>query len=540
MRGAGATFVYRSRDLLRAEPGASPTSVPALRRLRLVPLGLGIVGCLVYATAEVKLGGGPGWPLDDAWIHAEFARHLAAGEGLAFAAGDRVAGSTAPLWTALVSLGFTFGLSPLVWTKLVGVGCFLLAVVAARRLAETLGLAPGLAVLAAALTAATGWLVWGALSGLEIPLFLSLSLAGIERHVRERGGERLPLAPAILALAALARPEGLLLLALAAFDGAFATRGPASRRALAGGLALAAAVLTPPALAYTVIGGSPLPTTFAAKAGGVARLLPEGRHLYAALGVLFRASPFLTLAAGAGVLRLAERLGTSEDRGLLPALWLVGLPVAQSLLAAPAGSLLGNFGRYLFPLLPLAVILGLLGCQGLVERVSAVIRRRLVLAALAAALLVPAGIELVRVGGRFAQSVRNVQESDVAMAHWLAARLPAGAVLAAHDVGALGYFLDNPLIDLAGILDGRARAAMTAAEAAGSDWQEGLLAFLGERRPDYLVVFPRFLPFLERPDSSFRLLEDLPIADNITMGDDRLGLYATPWCRFPLRAGGAD
>ncbi|MGH9464401.1 MAG: hypothetical protein ACRD0X_02060, partial [Thermoanaerobaculia bacterium] len=309
-------------------------------------------------------------------------------------------------------------------------------------------------------------------------------------------------------------------------------------RAWAAGAAVAALPLLAVAGAYLAIGGSPFPTTLAAKAGGLTRVLPDGRNLFAALGVFFRAQPLLTLAAGAGALRLAERLGTPRSRGLLPALWLFGLPLAQSLFDAPAGPLVGNFGRYLFPLLPPLVVLGVAGGEGLAVRLREFQppgRRRLATAALVALLAVPTLGDLVRVAGRFAQSVGNVQQSDVAMAAWLAARVPADAVLAAHDVGALGYFLPNPLIDLTGILEPGARAAMAAAEAAGAGWEAGLLGFLERRQPDYLVVFPRFLPFLSRPELSFARLHEIAIADNITMGDDRLALYATPWNDRPLK-----
>lgn len=502
-----------------------------------MPVAIGLVACAGFLAAEIVSGDGPGWPLDDAWIHLEFARHLAAGDGLAFEPGARVAGSTAPLWTALLSLPFSASFDPVAGGKALGAAFFLLTIVAAGRLARALGLDRGFTLLAACLVAATGWLVWGALSGLEIPLFTLLSLVGIERHLAERGSERLSLALPILGLAAVARPEGLLLLALAIGDGALAAGSAAARRALAAGAAVAALPLVAVAVAYSAMGGSPFPTTLAAKAGGLTRLLPDGRSLYAALGVFFRTQPLLTLAAGAGALRLAERLGKPESRGLLPALWFFTLPVAQSLFESPAGPLLGNFGRYLFPLLPVLVVLGVVGFEGLGERLTEIlspVRRRLATGTLLALLALPTLGDLVRVAGRFAQSVRNVRESDVAMAAWLAPRLPDAALLAVHDVGALGYFLPNPLIDLAGILDPEARAAMAAAEATGAGWEAGLLEFLARRRPDYLVVFPDFVPFLARPGLSFRLVHEIAIGDNITMGGDRLALYATPWNRHPL------
>ena len=120
--------------------------------------------------------------------------------------------------------------------------------------------------LAAALVAATHWLVWSALSGLEIGLFACLSLWGILLHLRERDDPRRPPASlAVLAAAALARPEGWLLLVLATAD-----RGPTWWQRLAaadrGWLIAAigaAAIVVPTLLFYRATGGSFLPTTFA-------------------------------------------------------------------------------------------------------------------------------------------------------------------------------------------------------------------------------------------------------------------------------------
>ena len=70
------------------------------------------------------------------------------------------------------------------------------------------------------MTAATSWLVWSALSGMEVPLFVVLSLWGTILHLRERqsDGERAPLSMLLFGISVLARPEGLLLCALAVAD----------------------------------------------------------------------------------------------------------------------------------------------------------------------------------------------------------------------------------------------------------------------------------------------------------------------------------
>lgn len=513
-------------------------------------LVLGALLCLAYGGVEVYLLGGElGLPLDDSWIHLQFASRLAAGDGLAFNPGVKVTGSTAPLWTALLALVFVLPGNPLLWAKLFGVAAYLAGVDASRRLGLALGLGAGSSLLAAGMVMTSHWLVWSALSAMEISLFTALSLWGIVLHLRERAQ---PVAPrrslVVLAAAALARPEGFLLLLLACGDGLLGWRredeglrmGLAGWRRLAAGLGLAALVLLPTLLFYRLVGGSFLPTTFMVKGSGMDDLLPNGRYLAVVLQVLFRSQPLLLLFAGAGTLRLVADLGGPRDRGLLPALWLFGLPVAYAFLAPEGSSInVGNFGRYYFPLLPVVAVLGVLGVApafGVLRSVRAGRLRLPLGAVLVAVLFLP---QLVSLGSgplRYARNVANVHDSDVATARWLAPRLSPQALLAVQDIGALKYLLPNPVVDLVGIVNPEILAYVRASEAtAGASWEHRLFDYLETRKPDYLVVFPEHYPRLTT-SPGFHRLQTFPVAENTTMAGDELAIFATPWTRHPLGA----
>jgi hypothetical protein len=368
-------------------------------------------------------------------------------------------------------------------------------------------------------------------------------------HLRERADPaRPPLAAGVFAVAALARPEGLLLLVLSLVDrclvferdadGTLAWRKPPLRTVLLGA-ALAACALVGPILFYRWAGGSFLPTTFAAKGGELRRWLPDPQYIYTILGILFRPQPYMVLLSGAGIAALVERLGTPRDRGLLPALWLIGLPLVYSTVSPAGKSLLaGNFGRYYFPFFPVLVLLGVLGLERAAETLGPRLRagrlRLPVRALLIVLLLWPTVSILVQGSGRYAQNVANVQDGDVAVARWLAPRLHPDAVLAVNDIGALKFLLPNRVIDLAGIANPEIRREVNRALREHRPWEPIIAAELDRRRPDYLVVFPSWLPNITE-DPRFRPVYAVQVPDNVTLGGDEVAVYATPWTRFPLR-----
>ncbi|HXT49724.1 MAG TPA: hypothetical protein VN811_01705, partial [Thermoanaerobaculia bacterium] len=479
-------------------------------------------------------------------IHLQFARNLAAGEGLSYNPGELVAGSTAPLWTALLSIGFLVHLPAMVWAKLLGAACHLLVVAGTWRLGRELGLRPWWACVAAGLTATTSVLVWSALSGMEIPLFAALSVSGIALHLRERVEPgRVPVSLAVFGLSVLARPEGLLLLALAVADRVVALRRDEGAlwlrlpdwRSLIVGVGLAAVALVPVLLVYQWIAGSPLPTTFDTKAGYSTPGLPRVRYLFEVVGVWAAAQPVVTLLAPAGLLALIARLGSDEDRGLLPAAWVVVLPLAYGVLSGKARGIFGNFGRYFYPLLPVVIVLAVIGVVAILDGLPSRLRWRgggVGWLGWAGALLLLPGLAALYSGvGRYVQNVRDIEAGDVRLARWLAPRLPPEATLAVDDIGALKFLLPNRVLDLAGIVSPRVHDYARRSMATSRSICPGVLEFVRDRRPDYLAIFPRHHACFT--DEEFPPLLTLEVPGNITLGEGTIVLHATPWTRQPLR-----
>ena len=153
---------------------------------------------------------GPGFPFDDGWIHAVFARSLAWHGAIGFHAGEWTGGTTSLLWVLLLALGQWLGLSAPVTAVLYGTAgwvvtgaCFFALLCAYLRnrwvaLAWTL------------LLAAMGPLTYLALSGMETGLFLALGLLALVAYQYDRHGlVGILLALLVLETGRLVVPRGL-------------------------------------------------------------------------------------------------------------------------------------------------------------------------------------------------------------------------------------------------------------------------------------------------------------------------------------------
>jgi hypothetical protein len=122
-------------------------------------------------------GGQAGFPLDDSWIHQTYARNLAETGRWEYVPGQVSAGSTAPLWTLLLAVGYFLRLPYLLWAYLMGGLCLAWVGLAGMALWQTLWPQHRKYGWLAGVVLVFTWpLVWAAASGMETVLFAALAL----------------------------------------------------------------------------------------------------------------------------------------------------------------------------------------------------------------------------------------------------------------------------------------------------------------------------------------------------------------------------
>lgn len=494
---------------------AARPSPAGLDRKDLLILAAGALAAAVFLLAERRIANAPGLPLDDSWIHLRLARNVATGGGFGINRGEPVAASTAPIWSLALAGLLALGVPGLAAAKALGLACWAATGLVTRRLASAVGVAPGLAVGAGLAVVTLSRLVWGALSGMEVPL-AALCVAGAAWAIaRDRPG----LGAAGLGFATLARPEAGLLVWLHALGGG--RWREALRRAVLAALVIA------PAVAFNLAAGDRLvPVSAAAKVeGGLlgrAEGLPDpwsvaGRDVTAFLvdwgGLLL--DDHLALPGLVAIGLVAGRAGWL--RWLTAALLLH--PIAMALVAPYRGPGFQT-GRYSSHLLPLAVVVALGGLERVLSwrggRRLRVVGCALLLVGLVWRL--PAGAEA------YAWGVENINAMQVRLGRWVAVHTPPDALIALNDVGALTYFGERRVIDLVGL----ATPEVLPYRRQGP---EALLGYLGRRCPEYLVIFPAWFPELAGRADLFRPVTEVTLSHNMVAGAATMTVYETAWHR---------
>ncbi len=423
-----------------------------------------------------------GFPLDDSWIHQTYARNLALRGEWSFTPGVMSAGSTSPIWTILLALGFVLNLSPYLWTFFLGVlflfGISLLAEIIMRK---SLPFYKPSYPWVGLLFVFEWHMIWAAFSGMETALYIFLVLYLMS--ILLAGSRNYLVAGMLIGISLWVRPDGLTLL------------GPLTLMILLTGvsfsdrlrsflrLSFGFGVFFFPYLLFNLaISGAPMPNTFYAKQAEYVgwNLLPIGTRLVFFSLQFFQGISFVFIPGFIQKMITAIR---ERNWGLISAAaWMTGyimiyvmrLPVYQH-------------GRYLMPALGVFLLIGFSGFwDGLVWfqshqrpgfRIASI-------GSLALILMISFGFG----GVTYSQDVAFIESQMVETARWVAQNLPENAKIAAHDIGALGYFGGHPIVDLAGLI--------TPAVIPIINDSQRLSNFMDDQRVQYLVAFMNWKPDL--------------------------------------------
>jgi len=448
--------------------------------------------------------------VDDAYISFRYAKNFARGHGLVFNIGERVEGYTNFLWTVLLAPFILVGVEPGPAAMVLG-SLFALAtmvLIYAQFAQKPLVLALSLLFLAV-----DGSFALWSVGVMETAIFTFFLLSGILAYLDEGEDERSALLSGLLfALAALTRPEGVLVFAVTLFHRAF-HRLLVERRFVARPDLLRIFsflwLYGPYFLWRYNYYGYLLPNTFYAKVTteGVSAQIARGfAHLRTFLGVHLG---WLLIA-----LALVPLLKRKVDFAWSYLVLVVSVYLSYIVYVGGDWSV----GRFFVPILPALYLLVAMGVGEAYMSLETWFRERgrggwLLWLRGVCRLLTLGGVlalfTLSSLGGEQELFIRRFQASEatrarITMGRWLRERLPPDTFIAVDAAGQIPYYSEMRTLDMFGVNDEHTAHMKVETMGQGVPGHEKFdFNYIMWRRPDLIIVYGNFLdgsPIYERAD----------------------------------------
>lgn len=433
-----------------------------------------------------NLANKPGFPLDDAWIHQTYARNLAQTGQWEFLPGKESAGSTSPLWTILLSIGFMFGFkTPFVWTSMLSTGMLIGTALVCNEILQHYFKKTPLIGMVGSLIVVMDWhLMWSAASGMET---LFYCLASVYIFWKLISGKYWGWLGALCGLIVWIRPDGITMLGPVVVIIAIQiiTKKFRYQDAILFFVTLFALIGLYGLFNYS-ISGSIFPNTYYAKQVEYVDVLML--PLYQRLGTLF-----LVPLSGAGILLVPGFIFSiitaihKQNWWMITAvLWFFGYGIIYALRLP----MTYQHGRYLIPMVPMFYLIGIIGTVLFFSRIKCGEKRQRNYSILVGVVLSLVSVVFV-VFGEIAL-IDDIKTIDVLMvqpSQWIKKNTESRNVIAAHDIGAMGFFSKRVIIDLAGLIQPELIPIIRN--------EQEIQNYLIQSNADYLVLMEGWYPGLE-------------------------------------------
>lgn len=428
-----------------------------------------------------------GFPLDDAWIHQTYARNLAAGREWSFTPGKISGGSTSPLWSALLAVGRIFGSGAYTWTYLLGwFSLWGISIAGTGMFRKIYPEGTRYSIWVGVFLSLEWHLAWLAGSGMETLLFalaaaLVLSLL-LDSEDKKRGWGFVGI---LTGLSVWLRPDGITLLGPAFMTLLFSSRNWKTKMREGAWLAAGFFMLFILYLGFNqTIAGHWWPNTFFAKQAEYTELqnIPFWMRLWREFKLPLVGSG-VTLLPGV-LLSIWDMIRRKRWDLLALFLWISGYLV----LYAWRLPVTYQHGRYVMPMMPVYFVFGFVGlAKWFWKPHQSKLEWAIKLSWTSSVYLVLA-LFWVLGAQAYGRDVAVIESEMVAVADWIKHNTPQDAVIAVHDIGAVGYFGDRTLLDLAGLISPDVIAFIRDEQRLGD--------YLDAQQADYLVTFPDWYPDL--------------------------------------------
>ncbi|MCB0728697.1 MAG: hypothetical protein KDD00_14640 [Ignavibacteriae bacterium] len=421
---------------------------------------LPIAAAFYYGYSAFRENGFLSFPLDDSWIHLTFARNLAEYFSFSYFKNEAVtAGSTSPLYTIIVAIGFFFTDNEMILSYILGVSFFALASLYFYKLnLNEYKNEIVVCLLFSLVFIFDYWIVFISLSGMETTLFIFMLILGAYLY---KTGNIIPLG-IVMGLILWTRPDGIAFIAAIIIDiiyNRYFIKDKTKKLSYSSKeIYTAAAIFLILAGLYfgmnLYLSGTILPNTYKAKVYtniGMDQRITYLNNVWS----YFTVDTYKLLMAGfilsflIFIKKVFKREHSSDSVYIFFIIFFLFIHVMK----IPAFT---RFGRYLMPLIPFFILVSLSGYKEIFGMLSGYFKKipvfRYVMI-LVFGVIVSFSVYYFQLYKSIVSSEdRYIYNRQVKTAKWLKENTENSDVIAAHDIGAIGYYSDRKIVDVAGLI----------------------------------------------------------------------------------------
>lgn len=505
-----------------------------------------LLSCVFYLVFEyIFTNGQMGVPLDDTWIHFQFADNFAKGYFYQYNPGEYTAGTTSPLYVIVLgSMSYViknFIINSVflssVFYLLFCIFIYKISLLILKNNNSLNGLLIAskitpefISLFIALLTAFTGRIVWSALSGMETTMFMLFCILGIYYHIKNLQSGKFSLLPALfISLATASRPEGFLLFGLYMFDISVNLIKEKSFKSNIRNLFFALMIFIIITFPYFIfsytISGHFFPNTFRGQGGGLS-LIPNFNYLRIALIYFFRDN-FITgsLYIFSLVFYIYNLKKYFQELRLLNLmfLWILLLPLVMSVLIPNWR----HHVRYLIPLLPFVnliaiyLIFRILDMNISIKLKEFMLKRKSFLAVILLFSFTYYVVYAVALG----KNTDNINNQQIKLAQWVKENVRKDETIALNDIGAITFINKNHIIDMAGLITPEILKYRTYT---WNDNLDSLNYLLKKNNVSYIIIYDEwFKEYLAKYGSELTFVTSAFLDNNTICGGDDMKVYKT-------------
>lgn len=424
-----------------------------------IPLLIG----LYFLIHSHKLNGYFGFPLDDPWIHLTFAKNLVDYGSFSYFKNEIVtSGSTSPIYTLVLSVLFLISSNEYIISYLIGILFNILTVLIFSKLVSLhFGEQKALTLASILIIAVQPKLNLISVSGMETTMFIFLIVAGVYFY---KTANKVMLG-IFLGLLIWCRPDGFVLWLAILIDYLISNNskirndvGLAEKTFERKDFFIAVLIAIGLAIVYFLfnyaLSGDILPNTYKAKIEYYQHNLREN-FLRNDVLIYFSNAEFIAIVLPfivVSLIILIKIFKKQKDQFLIYFLFTFGL-ITTYYIQLPFAH---RFGRYLMPVIPFYILVSVYGLKLTAEfaarKLNSTGAANLLFILFFVLTIILSLVHLKKNSNEFAELCKYHNERHVAAGLWIKNNTPEDAIIAAHDIGAIGFYGNRKVIDMVGLV----------------------------------------------------------------------------------------